>query len=453
MPCGWVIRRFRKYQKFRKIRDNGISVFGARVFRYFGKFKVQNSKFKIEVFFQLIKIALGKAERFETAPTAEQWRDLFHEAQRQTLLGLLFTGVERLPAEQRPPRELILQWYTLVSRMEKMNQRMNDMCAKVQARFLEDGFRSCILKGQGMARYYDRPERRQCGDIDIWVEGGWKKVLPYVYKVRPGGRFVYHHVDFGEVQGIPVEVHFTPSWMYNPIHNRRLQRWFEQHAEECFSTDSLSAERTFVTPPRDFDLIYILLHAYRHIFDDGLGLRQLCDYYYLLASPPALPLKGGSPLWGSHSDCAGQQSEESSGKLGIRNEEHSEKLGIRSEELGMDYRKELRMLGRGFERFAKAVMWIMGEVFGLDREQMLIEPSEKHGRFLLQEVMEAGNFGLEERTRLGLRDGTWKKFFFRQKRNLRFLTSYPSEVLWRTPFIVYHMWWRMRAGREVRGER
>ena len=371
------------------------------------------------MFFQLIKIALGWQDRFDKVPTTEQWRDLFREAQRQTLLGVCFSGVERLPADQRPPREIILQWYSFVNRMEKMNARMNEMCGKVQQRFLDDGFRSCILKGQGMARYYDRPERRQCGDIDIWVEGGWRKVLQYVYKVRPGGRFVYHHVDFGDVQGIPVEVHFTPSWMYNPIHNRRLQRWFKEYEEECFDMEPLSSEHsTFVTPQRDFDLIFILLHAYRHIFDDGLGLRQLCDYYYLLTEE-------------------GRKKKEDASSV-------SSLPSVR-QPADIDF----RMLGRGFERFARAVMWIMGEVFGLERTRMLIGPSEKHGRFLLHEVMEAGNFGQEERSRLGLRDGTWKKFFFRQKRNLRFLRSYPSEVLWRTPFIVYHIWWRLRAKRSL----
>ncbi len=412
------------------------------------------------MFFQLIKIALGRQDRFDKVPTTEQWRDLFREAQRQTLLGVCFSGVERLPADQRPPREIILQWYSFVNRMEKMNARMNEMCGKVQQRFLDDGFRSCILKGQGMARYYERPERRQCGDIDIWVEGGWRKVLQYVYKVRPGGRFVYHHVDFGEVQGIPVEVHFTPSWMYNPIHNRRLQRWFKEYEEECFDMEPLSSEHsTFVTPQRDFDLIFILLHAYRHIFDDGLGLRQLCDYYYLLTEDGRKKMEDASSVNSPTSEsgtstgsvdassaqtmCSHLMMEEGRRKK----EDASSVSSLPSVRQPADI--DFRMLGRGFERFARAVMWIMGEVFGLERTRMLIGPSEKHGRFLLHEVMEAGNFGQEERSRLGLRDGTWKKFFFRQKRNLRFLRSYPSEVLWRTPFIVYHIWWRLRAKRSL----
>ena len=69
---------------------------------------------------------------------------------------------------------------------------------------------------------------RTPGDIDIWLFGERKDILRYVRRHVPNCKPVYHHVDFPVIEGLPIEVHFTPSWMNSPFTNRRLQRWFTQ---------------------------------------------------------------------------------------------------------------------------------------------------------------------------------------------------------------------------------
>lgn len=98
---------------------------------------------------------------------------------------------------------------------------------KVCKNFENEGFANCILKGQGNALLYPAPYMRTPGDIDIYLAGGRKRVMKYVNKVCPNQVMRYHHVDF-PVMKTAIEVHFTPSYMFFPVHNRRMQKWFKE---------------------------------------------------------------------------------------------------------------------------------------------------------------------------------------------------------------------------------
>ena len=68
--------------------------------------------------------------------------------------------------------------------------------------------------------------------------------------------------------------------MYNPWMNKNLQRYYNKHADNQFHNYDEKAGFTHTTV--DFDLVFSLVHIYRHVFDEGIGLRQLLDYYYIL---------------------------------------------------------------------------------------------------------------------------------------------------------------------------
>ena len=62
------------------------------------------------LFFELIRIALGRQDSFSHTPSEKEWYELFEEAKNQTLLGVLYDGLCKLSAEQKPPRQLIIDW-------------------------------------------------------------------------------------------------------------------------------------------------------------------------------------------------------------------------------------------------------------------------------------------------------------------------------------------------------
>ena len=354
----------------------------------------------IELFFHLIRCGIGKQNTLPCTPDAQEWNELFEISKKQTLTGIAFAGIERLPQEQRPPREILLQWYKMCTLIKSKNAELDRKCAIVSGKFKSEGFDNCILKGQGIAQLYPDPTLRTPGDIDIWLDGGEEKVLEYVKKFFPDCEPTYHHVDFPITKELEIEIHYRPSWLYNPFANRRLQRFFKENADTEFTNDITTSEGCFPAPTVAFNRIYILLHIYRHLFQEGIGLRQLLDYYFVLD-------KGFSQ----------QEKEECTRML-----------------------KSLGLID-----FAAAVTYILQEKFGLECEKQLVQPNKRKGEFLLNEVMTAGNFGkYDKRYSIVSKEKEFAHFMNSMRRTVRLLFQYPNETFWSPYFKVWHYLWRKR---------
>ena len=238
-------------------------------------------------FFDLIQISLGNKKGFEQPPSENEWGMLFQLSCKHSLAGVLFEGFKKTQAKvQGEVHTLFYEWYALQLKTEVANKHQCERAKELSVLLTNDGYRNCVLKGQGTALYYDNPELRQCGDIDIWVEGDRDDILNYA---RNHGYNIPHidikHSDIESFDDVPVEVHFLPSWMYNPSTNKKLQSFFEEKSEKQFSNNDDKVGFTHTTI--EFDLVFSIVHIYRHIFSEGIGLRQLMDHYYILKSSSA----------------------------------------------------------------------------------------------------------------------------------------------------------------------
>ena len=288
-----------------------------------------------------------------------------------------------------------LQQHT-VAHNKLQNQRTKELCEF----FKEHGYRSCVLKGQGTALYYDHPEYRQCGDIDIWVDGDRDEILRFAKsKNYHVGHIDIKHSDIDFFKDVPVEVHFMPSWMYNPSTNKKLQKFFEEQSEKQFG--NIDAKVGFTHTTIEFDLVFSIVHIYRHIFSEDIGLRQLMDYYYILT--------------------------------------HS---AIEQRTQAFDVLVSLKM-----GAFVGGIMWILKECFGMKEDYLLCVANKRHGEYLLSEIMTAGNFGQYDDRMLRIdKNKKFRRGFVQLKRNLRFVSYYPSEVLWSPFWKLWHWGWRKQKG-------
>ena len=129
-------------------------------------------------FFDFLRFCIGSDKEIPSSLKEANWKELYAIAKKQCLVGVLFDGIKKLPAEQLGmKKELLLQWMVESQMLEKANVRLNDAAIQVSGWFRKKGFRTCILKGQGNALMYPNPYSRTPGDIDIWVEGGDKRVI------------------------------------------------------------------------------------------------------------------------------------------------------------------------------------------------------------------------------------------------------------------------------------
>lgn len=362
-----------------------------------------------KIFFDFLRFCIGSAKDIPDSLKEVDWKELYTIAQKQALLGVLFYGIQRLPKELAPEQKLLMQWMVMAEQIRKQNIRLFQDSVKVCKNFENKGFANCILKGQGNALLYPDPYMRTPGDIDIYLAGGRKRVMQYINKVCPNQVMRYHHVDF-PVMKTAIEVHFTPSYMFFPIHNSRMQKWFKEVMDlQCSNVVTLPDGYGEITvPTTSFNVVYILSHLYRHVFTEGIGLRQLLDYYFVVM------------MW--HTDLTNLTDSDSADLAALQ--------------------RELKRLG--LWKFAGAVMYLLHEVFGLEEDMMIVPMNEKEGMFLLDEIMRGGNFGLYD-DRLGDKTGEGKvhRYFRMTLRNMRFVKHYPIEAICEPLFRTWFFFWKM----------
>ncbi len=364
-----------------------------------------------DLFIELLQVTLGTRDHLSRVPTSIEWQSVLDEAQRHAVVGIMVSGLDRLPTGYRPPKPVLLQWIGLCQLIEVQNSATTKTCIEVCDKLDKDGFNACVLKGQSNYRYYpaEMKNHRSCGDVDVWVvpkaksKHPVKEVLEYVDANYNMDVLCWLHNGFTDKNGVPVEVHFRPSFMSEPCRNRR----FIKHFRDIVSCRTLAELDGAEIPCMkvEKDVIYQMNHIYRHLIDEGVGLRQVVDYYFMLKA------------W---------------------NEQH-----VRPKEETM---KIVSLLG--MKRFAGALMYVLRELLGMSEDYLLCMASEKDGQFLMNEILMSGNFGHAD-PRMGAisTNGGYLKrrasqAWRRLKRNLRFVTSYPGEVIWEPIVRVEHFVWK-----------
>ena len=235
------------------------------------------------IFFEFLRFCIGTVQEVPSSLKGADWRVLYAMARKQCLVGVLFDGIKRLPVDVGMDKGLLFQWMAQNQTLRKANARLDKAAVEVAEWFGRKGFRTCVLKGQGNALLYPPGMERTPGDIDLWVDGGDRKVVSFVRSLSPDENVIYHHIGFPEYNGVEVEVHFRPSFLFCFRHNRRLQEYYERVMDEQFSHRvMLGAKGEIAIPTAEFNLIFQLTHIFTHLMNEGIGLRQLLDYFFLL---------------------------------------------------------------------------------------------------------------------------------------------------------------------------
>lgn len=368
------------------------------------------------VYFRFVQFSLGVYEGKEfldgSALKGFDWAAFYEFAKKQTLVGVVFDGIQKLPKDVAPHLVLLMRWLGMSQRIKQRNERMNVATVDVYNKVKAAGYSCCILKGQGNAAMYPNPSARTPGDVDIWVDARREEIrrLAYLLVKKANGNVddeCFNHIGIS-VNGISVELHSTPGFMANFVYNRRLQKWLKRNVGlQCSNIEELpNGVGAVAIPTLSFNIVYQLYHLYHHYFYEGVGLRQIVDYYYVVMS--------------------------------------DELLGIRD-----TLQRELKHLG--LWKFAGAVMYVLHKVMGLSEEWMIAPMDMKRGRMLLDDILNGGNFGQYDKQHAwgrdcydnkGFKHGALGHNLLRLYRDARLLRFYPSEALSEPVFRVWHWWWR-----------
>ena len=384
------------------------------------------------IYFRFIQFSLGLYEGKEfldgSVLQGFDWDAFYDFAKRQTLVGIVFDGIQRLPKGAAPRLDLLMKWLGMSQRVKMRNEVLNEATVAVYNSVRNAGYSCCILKGQGNAVMYPNPSARMPGDVDVWVDA-WRDDIRRLARAlvenadgRVGSESL-NHIGL-TMGGITVELHSTPGFMANCIYNRRLQNWLRRNADlQCSNMVALpNGSGAVAVPTCAFNAVYQLYHLYHHYFYEGVGLRQVVDYYFVVVKSEERRVKG----------------EVKSEERRVKSEEGE----VKSEELRvknpMALEGELNRLG--LWKFAGAVMYVLHNVMGLSEDMMIVPMDRKRGRMLLDDILNGGNFGHYDKHHAVGHN------LLRLYRDARLLRFYPSEALSEPVFRAWHWWWRKRNG-------
>ena len=363
------------------------------------------------LFFELIRVAIGTQLSLSRQPSPNEWTTLYEIAKKQSLIGICFAGVRRLCISETSDYSglseiLYLTWMGMAAKIQQRNEVVNRQCVEVQQMIEKEGIRTFIMKGQGNAALYNGNLclLRQSGDIDIYREGGFDKVNAFVQRTCPTKEINELEIHYHCLPDTEVEIHYRPFIMRNPFKNRKLQMFFNEAMKFDNKGDLPNGVGAINVPTAEFNLVHQMVHIYHHLLIGGVGMRQLMDYYFVLKA---------------------------------RNNEN--------EDENENVLRVIRDLG--LNRFASALMWVLGYVFGLDKSHMLWEPSEENGQFLLNEVVLSGNFGNYDE-RLPQHRNKWQSFWMLSVHNLRLFRFTYDDWFWGPLWRLYHFIWRKLKGFE-----
>lgn len=357
-----------------------------------------------ELFFELIQVALGTRRCLSHTPSVDEWSELYAMAKKQSLVGICFVGVQKLVDSEKEdycgmPEMLYLTWMGMAAKIQQRNEVVNRQCVELQAKFAAAGYDSCILKGQGVAQFYDEGLRalRQSGDIDVLIPGGAKAAKKLIAGMGQEPVLDYVHGELDVFEETEVELHHRAGCLQNLWANWKYQRLARKNAFEGVRMLPL-ADGKITVPSAEFNCVFLLIHMYKHVFSEGLGLRQVMDYYFTLRA-----VQGGQEV--------------------------------------QEVQRIVKELG--LQSFTSGIMWIMQEVFGLSEQQMLCKPDERVGRFLLDDIMSVGNFGHYDEEHKGVGGSLSKRMITHiLQRNWHYMRVFPMDVLWSPLWMAYQSIYR-----------
>lgn len=364
-----------------------------------------------QLFFELLRVAIKVQNTLSRIPSAEEWDKLYRMSKKQSLVGISFAGIQRVVEYEKiyhcgMPELLYFTWMGMAAKIQQRNEVVNRQCVELQEKLSADGFRSYIMKGQAVGSLYGQIGLlRQSGDIDVFLEGGLNKVLAYARTYGGVAKVNELEMSVSIFTDTEVEFHYRPFIMRNPFKNRRLQKYFESQEKKQFSNYLIldkEKELSICAPTVEFNLVHQLVHTYHHFITEGVGLRQLMDYYFVVQASNAEDIR----------EC----------------KKIVENLGL--------------------NRFASALMWVIKTVFvGHDNDIFFPwRPNEKDGRLLLEEILLSGNFGHTDERAKNIQTSRWKAFWYVNGKTFRFWRFDHWAWFWSPLWRCYYFAWRIMKG-------
>lgn len=234
-----------------------------------------------DTFLNLICLGIGHDHHIQVNDV--EWATVEELAKQQGLSAVMVDGVEKLPENKRPPKQLLLQW--IGETLQGYEYRYESYCraiSEMSAFYKEHGIEMMVLKGFGCSLNWPKPEHRPCGDIDIWLFGKQRladEVLSREKNVRIDSSHHHHTVFYW--RGFMVENHY--DFIHEARHksHKGLESIFKELGEDKSNSIQLYGERVYLPSP-NLHALFLVRHALNHFVSIGINIRQVLDWAFFV---------------------------------------------------------------------------------------------------------------------------------------------------------------------------
>ena len=240
-----------------------------------------NSK---EAFFALLKAGLWKQNVRISAFEPIDFAALYDLADGQSVVGLVAAGLEQV-VDRKITKPEALPFMKRVFSLEGRNASMNEFIGTIVGKMRDAGIYTLLVKGQGVAQCYARPQWRSSGDIDFFLDArNYELAKSFLRPMADScGSEEEYTKHFGlEIKPWEVELHGTLRCGLSS----RVDRGIDAIQEDTFSRGNIrtwrNGETDIFLPGADNDIVLTFTHILNHFYLGGIGLRQICDWCRLL---------------------------------------------------------------------------------------------------------------------------------------------------------------------------
>ncbi len=237
-----------------------------------------------KAFFALVKAGLWDI-KVQLLPYGQiDIKKITRFAEEQSVTGLVVAGLEQV-SDIKLPQEDVLSLIGTTIQIEQRNQSMNQFVSELIGKLRDADVYSLLLKGQGIAQCYERPLWRAAGDVDLFLsDENYKKAVPILSALSTSieEENAYNKHLAMALGPWEVELHGTLKvGLWGAMDDVLYEVQNEVICRGAVRSWMNGETQTFLLRA-DEDVVYVFAHILQHFYQEGVGLRQICDWCRLL---------------------------------------------------------------------------------------------------------------------------------------------------------------------------
>lgn len=237
-----------------------------------------------QAFLALLRAGLWEQDVLLSQYGQVDFNIVYRLAEEQSVIGLVAAGIEHV-VDTKVPKDEVLKFVGTALQIEQRNTALDHFIAELIAKLRGWNIYALLVKGQGIAQCYERPNWRASGDVDLIVSGSdyhkaGERLKAIALIKEDENKYTKHEAFF--IGPWEVELHGS----LRGVLWRKADLVIDEVQESIFSEGNVRScmigNAQIFLPKADEDVVFVFSHILQHFYKEGIGLRQICDWCRLL---------------------------------------------------------------------------------------------------------------------------------------------------------------------------